>query len=110
MVDSLVDKSGGVILNGSLITWNSWDNDDYITWKMIGIVRDYNQLEGVFHSDTQYVIYLGGGIDFGGGIGNQVPFWDVMEEASNNDPDDRGITVLGKASDVTNILMKEFGI
>jgi hypothetical protein len=110
MTDSLVDKNGDTIPNGSLITWNTWDSDDYVTWKMVGVVKDYTQLEGVFHSDTQYVIYLGGGIDFGGGIGNRIPFWDVVSEAGNNDPEDAGITVLGKASDVPNILKKEFGI
>lgn len=110
MTESLVDKNGDIIPHGSLISWNVWDNDDCKMWTFVGIVKDYTQLEGVFHSKLQQVIYLGGGIDFGSAIGTVMDFDEVRDEADNNDPQDVGITVLGKASDVPNILKKEFGI
>lgn len=74
---NLIDKDGKVIPHNSLITWNVWDSDDFKTWQMIGIVHDYTQLSAPFHGTTQHVIYLGGGIDFGGGIGNLISFEDV---------------------------------
>lgn len=107
---SLIDKYGNMIPHGSVITWNVWDNDDCKMWTFIGIVTDHTQLTGYFKGDKQHVIYLGGGIDFGSAIGNMVDFDEVREEAANNEPEDAGIEVIGKASDVPNILKKEFGI
>ena len=107
---SLIDKYGNVIPHGSVITWNVWDNDDCRMWSFIGIVTDHTQLTSYFKGDKQHVIYLGGGIDFGSAIGNIVGFDEVREEADNNEPQDVGIEVIGKASDVPNILKKGFGI
>lgn len=106
----LIDKHGNVVPHGSLITWNVWDNDDLKTWNFIGTVFDATQLTGFWYGKQQFVVYLGGGIDFGSAIGSKMDFKDVIEEAYANDPDEAGITVLGLASDVPNILKKEFGI
>lgn len=110
MSNSLVDKNGKIVPHGSLISWNCWDSDDCKMWTFVGIVKDCTQLEGWFHNKLQQVIYLGGGIDFGSAVGSIMEFDEVRDEADNNDPEDAGITVLGKASDVPNILKKEFGI
>lgn len=110
MTDSLIDKNGDVIPHGSLIKWNVWDNDDCKMWTFIGTVVDHTQLTGFWYGLQQYVVYLGGGIDFGTAIGVHKDFNEVWQEADNNEPRDAGITVLGKASDVPNILKKEFGI
>lgn len=107
---SLIDNNGEIIPHGSVITWNAWDNDDCKMWTMVGAVTDHTQLTGYFKGDKQHVIYLGGGIDFGSSIGTTMDFNEVQEDAANNDPDDRGIRVIGKASDVPNILKKEFGV
>lgn len=58
----------------------------------------------------QYVVYLGGGIDFGHGIGKKLSFGEVINESENNDEGMTGITVLGSASAVPNILKKHFNI
>lgn len=110
MEGSLVDKNGDIIPHGSLISWNKWDNDDFKIWTFIGTVSDHTQLGGFWYGKQQYVTYLGGGLDFGSAVGSRKDFQEVIEEAENNDTDERGITVLGKASDVPDILKKYFNI
>ena len=81
-------KDGSDAQVGDVIRWNCWDSDDCVTWKFMGVVRKDD------------VIYLGGGIDFGLGIGNSVPFAEVVEESENNDCDDRWIEKVGNVRDL----------
>lgn len=109
-MESLKDKNGEVIPHGSLITWKEWDSDDFTTWTFLGIVRDYTQRQEPFYAEIQYVTYLGGGADFGGAIGEQIGFQEVMKQAENNDTYDVGITVLGCSMDVVRILNREYNL
>lgn len=104
----MLDKDGHNIPHESLITWNVWDSDDYTTWKMYGILHDYTQLDGVWKRDKQFVVYLGGGIDFGAAIGKQLLFEEVEQDADNNDPDERGVVRLGPAMDVVRLLSNKY--
>lgn len=88
----LFDKEGTPIEPGSLISWYANDSEECKAWQFYGIVRDVG------------VIYLGGGIDFGWGIGKIKTFEDVAAEAEDNDDVLKGITVLGEAFDVTRAI------
>lgn len=71
---------------GDVIRWNCWDSDDFTTWTLTGLYT------------RKGVVYLGGGIDFGMGIGQVISIEEVMQDAEHNDPDDRGIKRVGSAS------------
>jgi len=71
---------------GDVIRWNCWDSDDCTTWTFTGLYT------------RRGVVYLGGGIDFGMGMGQVDSIAKVMEEAEHNDPDDRGVKRVGSAS------------
>lgn len=88
----LFDKDVNPIEPGSLISWYCDDREEGTTWTMYGIVRDIG------------VIYMGGGIDFGWGIGKILPFEEVAADAEDNDTPYQGITVLGEAFDVTRAI------
>jgi hypothetical protein len=105
----LVDINGNIIKTNSLISWNVYDGEDYTQYTFIGIVHDYNSQDARPLID-QYVVYLGGGIDFGRGIGKKLSFGEVINESENNDEGMTGITVLGSASSVPNILKKHFNL
>lgn len=81
-------KDGSDVQVGDVIRWNCCDSDDFVTWKLTGVMRQND------------VVYLGGGIDFGLGIGTSVPFAEVIEESENNDCDDRGIEKVGTVRDL----------
>lgn len=81
-------KNGEEARVGDVIRWRRWDSDDYTTWTFTGLVKE------------DRVIYLGGGIDFGLGIGNAVSFEEVIEESENNDAEDVGVDKIGIASDL----------
>lgn len=104
----MLDKYGNTIAHGSLITWNVWDNDDFKTWTMYGFLYDYTQLQGVFRREKKFVVYLGGGIDFGEAIGKKMLFEEVEQDADNNDEEERGVTRLGPAMDVVRLLSKAY--
>lgn len=104
----LFDKEGKLIKHGSVIRWNCWDNDDYKSWTFTGIVVDYMQNDPPFQSETQYVIYLGGGMDFGMGIGKKISFEEVINDAENNDEHAQGVEVVGSASEISSWI-KMFG-
>lgn len=108
-MNSLTDVNGNTIKTNALISWNVWDNEDYKLYTFIGIVRDYNS-EDARPLIDQYVLYLGGGMDFGRGIGKKLSFGEVINESENNDEDMAGITVLGSGSDVPKILKQYFDI
>ena len=83
-----------------------WDCKQYT---FIGIVHDYD-IQDARPLIDQYVVYLGGGIDFGRGIGKKISFGEVINESENNDADMVGITVLGSGSDVPKILKQYFNL
>ena len=96
---NLIDKHGNTIPNGSIIRWHAEDSDDFVVWTMTGLVVDHTQLNPPFNGETQHVVYLGGGCDFGA-IGKKKSFEEVTETSENNDDDMRGIEVIGKASEM----------
>lgn len=98
------DVDGNEIEHGSLISWNVYDSDDFNYWQFYGIVHDTTQLREPFKGNVQKVVYLGGGCDFGMGIGNNLTFDEVIKEAENNDDYLQGITVIGKASNIPNLI------
>ena len=104
----MLGKNGEIIPHGSLITWNVWDSDDFKTWTMYGVLHDYTQLQGVFHREDKFVVYLGGGIDFGEAIGKKLSFEEIEQDADNNDENERGVTRLGTAMDVVRVLSKAY--
>lgn len=106
---SLTDVNGNIIKTNSLISWNVYDSEDYKQYTFIGIVHDYESKDTRPFID-QYVVYLGGGIDFGRGIGKKISFGEVINESENNDEDMVGITVLGSGSDVPKNLKQHFNI
>jgi hypothetical protein len=71
---------------GDVIRWNCWDSDDFATWTFTGLYT------------RKGVVYLGGGIDFGMGLGQVSSVEQVMREAEHNDAGDRGIKRVGSAS------------
>jgi hypothetical protein len=73
---------------GDVIRWNCYDSEENTVWKFTGLVT---------HAD---VVYLGGGIDFGLGIGSRMTKEDVIYQSNNNDSYDRGIEKIGVASDL----------
>lgn len=77
---------------GDVIRWKIWDNEDFVTWTFTGLYT------------RKGVVYLGGGFDFGMGIGEIYTPEEVMADASNNDPDDRGIEKVGKASEMADYI------
>lgn len=107
---SLTDINGNTIKTNALISWNVFDGEDYKQYTFVGIVHDYNNSEDAIPLVDQYVVYLGGGIDFGRGIGKKFSFDEVINESECNDEDMVGITVLGSGSDVPKILKQHFNI
>jgi hypothetical protein len=87
-------KDGTEAKNGDLISWNVYDFDDYTTWVLFGIYKKTNET----------VVYMGGGLDFGLGIGKIHDAAQVIQEAEQNDEDERGITKIGVAMDVVRHL------
>ena len=87
-------KNGDTVCVGDVIRWKSWDNDDFITWTFTGIML------------TTGVLYLGGGIDFGRGIGRLISCEDVISESENNDVCDAGIEKVGVVADLYRHISK----
>lgn len=87
-------KNGDKVCVGDVIRWNCWDTDDFVTWTFTGIVQ------------TTGVVYLGGGIDFGKGIGRLLSYEDVISEAEDNDACDAGIEKVGVVSDLYRYISK----
>lgn len=83
-------KNGNDVKAGDVIRWKCWDSDDFVTWTFTGLVR------------ADAVVYLGGGIDFGLGIGQLKTFSEVFSESENNDGLDSGIEYLCSASEIGN--------
>lgn len=73
MKERLLYENGEQVQRGDIIQWNVYDFDDYATYQFRGLVCD------------SFVVYLGGGIDFGTAIGKQTSFEEVYEEVINND-------------------------
>lgn len=71
--DDMEYKDGTEAMHGDVIRWKVWDNDDCTTWTFTGMVKG------------DMVVYLGGGIDFGHGIGQLISFDEVIIESEDND-------------------------
>lgn len=89
-------KDGTEAQYGDVIRWKCWDNDDNHTWTFTGLYT------------RKGVVYLGGGLDFGMAIGNIYDVQTVINESENNDPDDSGISYVGKYNEL-NKLISKFG-
>lgn len=70
---------------GDVIRWYCYDSDDIVTWEFRGMYT------------ANGVVYLGGGIDFGMGIGQIIPVEEVIKQSENNDRDIRGIWLISSA-------------
>ena len=81
-------KDGSLAKMGDVIRWHCYDFDDFVTWT----------LTGIYYSDK--IIYLGGGIDFGQGIGAEKSIDEVIEESEENDSDERGIEKICDVSEM----------
>ena len=79
-------KDGTESKEGDVIRWYCYDSDDYHTWTLTGIVK------------RDGVMYLGGGIDFGAGVGQIFSFNDVISESEDNDTYQRGVEKVGVVS------------
>lgn len=89
------DKNGVNIEFGDIIRWNCWDNDDCTTWNMTGLYT------------RKGVVYLGGGVDFGLGIGVMVEVDEVVSDSQSNDARClNGIDKVGIASDLARYINK----
>lgn len=87
-------KDGTLAKLGDVIRWNCDDSEDNTTWAFTGIYK------------SNKVIYLGGGIDFGMGIGHEKSISEIIEESENNDEWARGIEKVGVAADAARCIAK----
>jgi hypothetical protein len=85
-------KNGDEVKVGDVIRWLCYDSDDYTTWTFTGLVSN------------GFVVYLGGGIDFGFAIGKSMSFAEVEEEAANNDCEDAGITRICSSVELARVI------
>ena len=89
MVAEMQYKDGTEAIAGDVIRWKCWDSDDFTAWTFTGL---YNGKD---------VVYLGGGIDFGNGIGKRFSVDDVEKDASNHDCSEQmGIEKIGTAREL----------
>jgi len=101
----LLILDGKEIPHDSVIRWNVWDNDDNVEWVMTGIYKAPRQHTHPFYRDIEpYVVYLGGGIDFGSAIGTV----DCWSEIIENNPC-HNLKVIGRASDINSHITKYKG-
>ena len=85
-------KCGTLAKVGDVIRWNCFDSEEYTDWSLTGLYTGGS------------VTYLGGGIDFGMGIGNKLTIQDVIDEANANDEDERGVEKIGVSVDVARCI------
>lgn len=96
-VVNLKYKDGTLAKAGDVIRWNSYDNEEFTTWTFTG----------VYQSDT--VMYLGGGIGFGNGVGKTLTVTEVLEDAEDNDPGERGVEKVGNVRGLVRYIAKFIG-
>jgi len=87
-------KDGTLAKLGDVIRWNCDDCEDNTTWTFTGIYK------------SNKVIYLGGGIDFGMGIGHEKAIDEIIIEAENNDEWAQGVEKVGVAADIVRCIAK----
>jgi len=87
-------KCGDFAKVGDVVCWNCFDSDDNTTWEFTGIYKG------------KIITYLGGGVDFGMGIGKELAVQDVIDEADNNDEYAQGVRKVGIAADVARCIAK----
>lgn len=88
-------KDGTLARLGDVIRWYCYDSEENTTWTFTGIYK------------SNRVIYLGGGIDFGMGIGCERSISDVIATSENNDEWARGVEKVGVASDVARVIAQQ---
>jgi hypothetical protein len=98
MSNEIKYKNGSSACIGDVIRWNCWDSDDIKTWTFTGLVKSGG------------VVYLGGGIDFGSGIGKVLPYDEVIAESENNDDFDSGIEKIGVVSELNRYISDFIGV
>lgn len=96
MSEKMRCKDGSCVEVGDVIRWHCYDSDDFKAWVFTGVYR------------KDCIVYLGGGIDFGGGIGMELTKEEVQKQAEENDECERGVTKVGKDFDLA-IYIKDFG-
>src|SRR6056297_507726 len=92
------DINGNKIQHGSVIRWHVWDSDDQTTWTFTGLLIDHTNLTPPFKSDVSYVVYLGGGVDFGSAIGSKLETDEVIAQSESSDY--CGIEVIGSKLEI----------
>lgn len=92
VIDPITFTDGTLAKLGDVIRWHCDDNEEVKTWVFTGIYK------------SNKVIYLGGGIDFGMGIGGEMSVQEVIKQANNNDSYNQGINKIGAASDMARII------
>lgn len=85
-------KDGTESKVGDVIRWHCWDSDDFTTWTFTGVVKGNG------------VLYIGGGIDFGGGFGEMISFDEVVEDSENNDPCEVGVVRICEVKDIVRLV------
>lgn len=81
-------KDGSLAKLGNVIRWYCDDSEECKVWTFTGIYK------------SNKVIYLGGGIDFGMGIGQEMDVSEVIAQSENNDEWAQGVEKVGVAADV----------
>jgi hypothetical protein len=81
-------KDGTSAKLGDVIRWNCYDNDDNVMWAFTGIYK------------SNRVTYLGGGIDFGMGIGYDKNIEEIINESEDNDEWAKGVEKVGVVADM----------
>jgi hypothetical protein len=84
--------NGTMAMPGDVIRWNVWDDEERTTWSFTA----------AFY--TQCIVYLGGGIDFGMGIGDHIELPRIIEDAANNDEGMEGVRKVGVVSDLESTI------
>ena len=81
-------KDGSEVKHGDVIRWDCFDSDDFHTWTLTGVYT------------KKGVVYLGGGIDFGLGIGQIISEEEIINNLEDLDSHCQGLQNLGSASDL----------
>ena len=81
-------KDGNLAKMGDVIRWHCYDGEENTVWTFMGIYQ------------SNKVIYLGGGIDFGEGIGKEMTVDEVINESEENDSSEQGIDKVCSVSDL----------
>ena len=93
-IHELKYKDGSTATSGDVIQWHCDDTDDMTTWTFMGIYK------------SNKIIYMGGGIDFGMGVGQEMLVSEVIAQAEDNDSHYQGIERIGIVSELVRHIKK----